>query len=144
MKLARQLLSRSLQNGWPGKGDHFSLDQRIRTMCLTAIINCPEKRQHVRHNCEADIRWSQFNRTNFFAATLLNFSESGVYFETTHDLKPGTTIFLDMRSVPSCRIDCMHHDRPRLVSLGEVKRRVTLSGKTQSYFGVGVRYPFPD
>ena len=113
-------------------------------MCLTTDIKCSEKRRHLRHNCEAGIEWSQFNGTHFFAATLLNFSESGVYFETTHDLKPGTTIFLDMRKVPSSRIDGMHRERPRLVSLGELKRRVDLSGKTRSYFGVGVRYPFPD
>jgi hypothetical protein len=98
----------------------------------------------VRHNCEALIRWSQFNKTVFFDATLLNFSENGIYFETAHDLKPGTTIFLDMKRVSPSRFNCMDHERPRLVSLGEVKWRIDLSGKTQSNFGYGVSYPFSD
>ena len=57
-------------------------------------IKNTEKRRHVRHKCEAIIEWSYFNQETSFEAKLLNFSESGVYFKTGHDLKPGATIFL--------------------------------------------------
>ena len=111
-------------------------------MLPAANIKCPEKRRQARHNCEAVIRWSLFNQTIFFDATLLNFSESGVYFETAHDLKPGTAIFLDMKMVTPGRINFLEYKQPRLISLGEVKWCANLSGEVQSNFGVGVGYPF--
>jgi len=102
-----------------------------------------EKRKHVRHQCEAVIEWSYFNQKIYFEAKLLNFSESGVYFETGHSLKPGATIFLKMEMVSSSEFNSLDHERPRSVSLGEVKWRTDLSGSDRSYYGVGVRYPFP-
>lgn len=111
-------------------------------MGLTNKITNSEKRRHLRHKCEAIIEWSYFNKEIFFDAKLLNFSESGVYFETAHDLKPGGTIFLKMKMVPSSKNNSLIHERPRSVSLGEVKWRIDLSGSDQSYYGVGVRYPF--
>jgi hypothetical protein len=96
----------------------------------------------MRHSCEATIKWSQFNKAIYFDATLMNFSERGVYFETAHELRPGTAIFLDMKTVPSDKIIFKDHKRPRLVSLGEVKWCVNLSEDIQSKFGVGVGYPF--
>ena len=111
-------------------------------MLPTANTKCPEKRRHVRHSCEATIKWSLFNKAIYFDATLMNFSESGVYFETAHDLKPGTAVFLDMTIGPSDQIIFKDLKRPRLVSLGEVKWCVNLSGEIQSNFGVGVGYPF--
>ena len=96
----------------------------------------------MRYRCKSIIKWSLFNQTLFFDATLMNFSENGVYFETAHDLKPGTAIFLDMKTVCSDKINFKDHKRPRLVSLGEVKWCVNLSGEVHSNFGVGVSYPF--
>jgi hypothetical protein len=110
---------------------------------LTNKITNAEKRGYVRRNCEGIIRWSYFNSKDYFDAKLLNFSEGGVYIETAYDLKPGCTIFLDMKMVPSSKINSPSHERPRLVSLGEVKWRVDLSGCGQTYCGVGVGYPFP-
>ena len=106
-------------------------------------IENTEKRRQVRHKCEADIEWSYFNRTVNFDAKLLNFSEGGIYFETGHDLKPGATIFLKMDMVSSNNIHPLDPERPRSVSLGEVKWCVDLSGSDQSNYGVGVGYPFP-
>ena len=97
----------------------------------------------MRHKCEAIIEWSYFNKEIYFDANLFNFSKSGVYFETGHDLKPGATIFLKMKMVSSSKINSLDHGRPRSVSLGEVKWHIDLSGRDQSYYGVGVRYPFP-
>ena len=112
-------------------------------MTLANKIQNAEKRGNVRHNCEANIKWSYFNQEIIFDAKLLNFSKSGVYFETAHDLKPGVTIFLNMIIVSSSKLNCLDQERPRLVSLGEVKWRNDLSGSDQPYYGVGVRYPFP-
>ncbi len=112
-------------------------------MGLANKIENTEKRRQVRHKCEAIIEWSYFNREINFDAKLLNFSESGVYLETTHDLKPGTMIFMKMKMVTSSKINCLNHEHPRSVSLGEVKWRIDLSGSDQSSYGVGVRYPFP-
>ena len=113
-------------------------------MGVTDKIKNKEKRRHVRHKCEAAIEWSYFNKEIYFDAKLHNFSESGVYFKTGHDLKPGATIFLKMKMVSSSKINSSHHELPRSVSLGEVKWRINLSGSDQSCYGVGVRYPFPN
>ncbi len=112
-------------------------------MGLANTIENTEKRRQVRHKCEAAIEWSYFNKEVYFDAKLLNFSADGVYFETGHDLKPGATIFLKMDMVSSIEIDSFVHERPRSVSLGEVKWQTDLSRSGQSIFGVGVRYPFP-
>lgn len=113
-------------------------------MGLANKIENTEKRRQVRHKCEAIIEWSYFNREINFDAKLLNFSESGVYFETGHGLKPGATIFLKTKVVSPSKINSLDHEHPRSVSLGEVKWRIDISGNDQSYYGVGVRYPFPN
>ena len=111
-------------------------------MNLTYKKNNIEKRAHIRHNCEAVIKWSYFNKKTCFDAKLLNFSENGIYIETSHDLKPGTTIFLQMNIDYSFKSYSPAHPRPRSISLGEVKWRTDLSGSDQSCYGIGVRYPF--
>ena len=113
-------------------------------MGLAIKIENTEKRRQVRHKCEGIIEWSYFNRALNFDAKLLNFSEGGIYFETGHDLKPGATIYLKMNMVSSGKINSLDPERPRSVSLGEVKWRINLSGRDESYYGVGVRYPFPN
>lgn len=112
-------------------------------MNLAHKIQNTEKRKYLRHKCEATVECSYFNKENYFDAKLRNFSKSGVYFETGHDLKPGATIFLKMILVSSSEIKSLDHERPRLVTLGEVKWRIDLSGSDQPYYGVGVRFPFP-
>ena len=113
-------------------------------MNLANKIQHTEKRKDLRHKCDASIEWSYFNKDVCFDAKLLNFSKSGVYFETGHDLKPGRTILLKMPMVASSRFSSLDDERPRSVSLGEVKWRTDLSGKDRSYYGIGVRYPFPN
>ena len=114
-----------------------------KAMNLAYKTKNTEKREHVRHNCEAIIKWSYFNTATYFDAKLLNFSKSGVYFETGHSLKPGSTVFLKMTTVSSSEINSLDHAHPRSISLGEVKWRINLSGRDKSYYGVGVKYPVP-
>ena len=113
-------------------------------MGLANKIENTEKRRHVRHECEATIEWSYFNKEIYFDAKLLNFSKDGVYFETGHGLKPGATIFMKMEIDSLINFKSLDHDGPRSVSMGEVKWRIDLSGNDQSNYGVGVRYPFPN
>ena len=111
-------------------------------MGLANKIDNTDKRGDVRHKCEAFLKWSFFNKEIYFDAKLLNFSESGVYFKTGHDLKPGATIFLKMEMVSSSNFNFLDHEHPRSVSLSEVKWRIDLSGSDQPDYGIGVRYPW--
>jgi len=111
-------------------------------MILTNKIENTEKREHVRHNCEADLEWSYFNKAKYYDAKLLNFSEGGVYLETGRELKPGVTIFMKIKMLPSSMIDSLEHVHPRSMSLGDVKWCVDLSGKGHSCYRVGIRFPF--
>jgi hypothetical protein len=105
-------------------------------------IQHPEKRKEPRHNCEAMIECSYFNKEKCFDAKLLNFSSSGVYIETDHDLKPGSTILLKMIKFASSRFSSLDHERPRTVTLGEVIWRSDLSKSEKVDYGIGVKYPF--
>ncbi|MBW2410858.1 MAG: PilZ domain-containing protein, partial [Deltaproteobacteria bacterium] len=89
------------------------------------------------------IAWSYFNQNACFDARLINFSQNGVYFQTDRELKPGVSIFLNMKKISSGMIEANDHQRPRSVSLGEVQWCIDLSGRNRSCFGVGVRFPFP-
>ena len=113
-------------------------------MSLAHEIQNPEKRKNRRHNCEANIECSYFNKKNCFDAKLLNFSQSGVYFETGHDFKPGCTILMKMKTAFPSKFNSKDQQRPRSVSLGEVKWRIDLSVSENSRYGLGVRYPFPN
>ena len=112
-------------------------------MGLANKIENTEKRRHVRHKCEAAIEWSYFNKEIYFDAKLLNFCEGGIYIETSHDLKRGTMIFLKMKMDSLIKLNSLDHGGPRSVSMGEVKWHIDLSGNDKTYYGVGVRYPFP-
>ena len=131
-----------MQNSETEKQNHIFTDREIMVVGLANNFKNTEKRKHARHKCDAFITWSYFNKEIFYWAKLLNFSESGVYFETEHDLKPGVSLFMNMRLVPAGKNKAIVPKCPRSVSLGEVKWRVDLSGSDQSYYGVGVKYPF--
>jgi hypothetical protein len=113
-------------------------------MGLIDHITSMEKRRHERHSCEATVEWSYFNKNAFFNAKLTNYSAGGVYLETDHHLKPGTTIFLKIKMVPSRKLDIFDHEQPRIVSLGEVKWCIDLAKKGESSFGIGLSYPFSE
>ena len=123
-------------------GNPFLLVKDKSAMSFAHQRQYPEKRNARRHKCELMIECAYFNQENYFDAKLRNFSYSGVYIETAHDLKPGCTILLKMTQICSTNFNFADNDRPRSVSLGEVKWRVDLSQGAKSYYGVGVRYPF--
>jgi hypothetical protein len=112
-------------------------------MGLTHKKEITDRRRHARIRCEAAIAWSYFNQDAYFDARLINFCKNGVYFETDRELKPGVSIFLNMKRISSGMIEATDHQCPRSVSLGEVQWCIDLSGRDQSCYGIGVRFPFP-
>ena len=112
------------------------------------MIKTTDKRADKRHDCNAKIRWGQFNRIesnygqeNYYRARALNFSESGLYFEGKYPLKPGITILFRIE-VSGCKVsntagcECL-----RTISLAEVKWCRDLVKNGESYFGIGAQYP---
>lgn len=123
----------------PGKVEFFTVMQSIKAT---------EKRTERRHKCEAKIKWMQFNRITFnygtensYRARVLNFSKSGLYFETAYPIKPGMTILFRIE-VSGCKAsnleDC---ECIRTFSLADVKWCRDLVKDGESYFGIGARYP---
>lgn len=112
------------------------------------LIKATEKRTERRHECEAKIKWTQLNRITFnysqeifYHARALNFSESGLYFETEYPLKPGMTILFRIevfRRKASNLEDC---ECLRTISLADVKWCRDLIKNGKSYFGIGASCP---
>ena len=112
------------------------------------LIKATEKRTERRHACEAMIKWTQFNRIAFhygheiyYHARVLNFSKSGLYFETTDSLKPGTILLFRLEASRCGASDSEDYECLRTISLVEIKWCQDLHQNGESYFGIGARYP---
>ena len=111
------------------------------------MIKTSDKRTDKRHECSARIKWRRFNRIEsnygpeiFYGASALNFSESGLYFESKYPLKPGITILFRLEA-SDCEVSNSEGFRSiRTISLAEVKWCRDLAGMGESYFGIGARY----
>ena len=68
---------------------NYFQDKRAKTMHLQDDITIAEKRNTIRHKCEASIDWSYFNQGVYHEAKLLNFSKGGLYLETAADIFGG-------------------------------------------------------
>lgn len=117
---------------------------------MIQMIKATEKRTDKRHACDAKIKWTQFNRTTFnydqeifYCARVLNFSESGLYFETAYPLKPGTTVLFRLETFRCGASDSEGYECLRTISLIEIKWCQDLLKGGESYFGIGARYPIP-
>ncbi|MGD9080742.1 MAG: hypothetical protein PVG96_15455 [Desulfobacterales bacterium] len=107
-----------------------------------------EKRKDRRHACDARIKWSYFNRTTFHyekeifhPARVLNFSKSGLYFETIYSLKPGTILLFRSNAFDKKTSDFEGSECLRSISLIEIKWCQEFLWNGESYFGIGARYP---
>ena len=105
----------------------------------TSLIS-DERRSEKRFDCEAKIKWSYFNKGRFFDAKILNCSPNGNYFETPHEIKPGSTILIRLDTLFSKSIRCDDPLYLRTVYLAEVKWCKKSSENGDSYFVVGVRH----
>ncbi len=111
-----------------------------KTTANKAFAADKEKRIYERYNCEAIIKWSYFNNDKFFDAKVYNISRNGIYFETPHAIRQGTTIFIRTETLFSKNMRLNELECLRTVSLGEVKWCHELSKDDLSYYGVGVRH----
>jgi hypothetical protein len=114
------------------------------------MIKDAEKRRDRRHDCDARIKWTQFNRTTFdygqeifYQARVLNFSKSGLYFEIGCHLKPGSTILFRIETPGCVAFDEEGCQSLRTISLVETKWCQDILKNGESYFGIGARYPIP-
>ena len=112
------------------------------------MIKDTEKRIDRRHDCDAKIKWTYFNRTAFnygqeifYRARALNFSESGLYFETTYPLKPATILVFRSEGFSKKVSDFEGYHCVRSISLVEIKWCQEFLRNGESYFGIGARYP---
>ena len=109
-------------------------------MIANKIVVKEKRRIEERYNCEAKIKWSYFNKSSFYDATILNFSRNGIYFETPHEIKSGTTILIQVETLLSKNMRSDESLCLRTVSLADVKWCNESSKDGVSNFGVGVRH----
>ena len=112
------------------------------------MIKDTEKRKDSRHECDARIKWTYFNRTTFnysqeifHRARVLNFSKSGLYFETTYSLNSGTILLFRSEAFDKKVPDFEGCECLRSISLVEIKWCQEFLRDGESYFGIGARYP---
>ena len=98
------------------------------------------RRKAERYRCEARIKWSYFNRDRFHDAKISNFSQDGIYFETPHKIKPGTTILIRLETLTSNQMKSAEGVCLRTVSLADVKWCTKSSTDGDNNYGVGVRH----
>jgi len=99
-----------------------------------------EKRAFERHCQEVPITVAYFNTNRYYLATMLNYCEGGLYFESDFAFQPRTSLYIrieeEMSESPGAEI----HNGFRSVALGEVKW-CTETGKGEpGKYGVGVKY----
>jgi hypothetical protein len=114
------------------------------------MIKVTEKRKDRRYNCDGRIKWTYFNRTTFnfsqevfYRARVLNFSKSGLYFETTDSLKPGTILLFRSEAFAKKVLYLEGFQCLRSISLVEIKWCQEFLANGESYFGIGAKYPIP-
>jgi len=99
-----------------------------------------EKRSSDRHPREVPITVAYFNTNRYHCATLLNYSEGGVYFESDFAFQPRTSIYLRIEKKLVDLPDRQVHNGFRSVALGEVKWCKEINKGESSKYGMGVKY----
>ena len=98
------------------------------------------RRRAERYRSDARIKWSYFNRNRFYDAKVSNFSQDGIYFETPHKIKPGTTILIRLETLTSNNMKSAEAVCLRTVSLADVKWCTKSSTDDDNNYGVGARH----
>ena len=109
-------------------------------MTVNKALVTDTRRMEKRYDCEAKIKWSYFNKGNFYDAKILNFSRNGIYIETPHEIKPRTTILIRAETLLSKNMRSDESLLLRTVFLADVKWCNESSKDGGSNFGVGVRH----
>ena len=101
-----------------------------------------DKRMHERSNCKGIIKWSYFNRSNYFDGKLFNFSSKGFYFETSEAIKTGATIFMQLTKYFPENLSSNDKKLLRNVCIGEVKHCKEIPKDDSTRYGVGIKFIF--
>ena len=99
-----------------------------------------EKRLAERSDCKGIIKWSYFNKSNYFGGELLNFSHQGFYFETSEAIKTGATILIQLKKIFPENLSSDDKELLRNVCLGEVKHCNEIHKNDSTCYGVGIKY----
>lgn len=99
-----------------------------------------EKRSCDRHCQEVPITVAYFNSNLYRSATMLNYSEGGIYFESDFAFQTRASIYIrieeKMTDLPEGKI----HNGFRSVALAEVKWCKEINIGESSKYGMGVKY----
>jgi hypothetical protein len=99
-----------------------------------------ENRSCDRHCQEVPITVSYFNNDRYYGATLLNYSEGGLYFESDFAFKSGTSIYIRLEKKLTDLSEGKIHYGFRSATLGKVKWCKEISNKEAFRYGTGIRY----
>jgi hypothetical protein len=99
-----------------------------------------EKRTGDRYDQKACITWAYFNTDHFYSGKLLNYSESGLCFESEFKLRPGATIYIRLDNFQPDLSDCALHEGFRTVSLGEAKWCKEIYVVGSHNYAIGIKY----
>lgn len=99
-----------------------------------------ERRAERRYDCEVIISCSYFNRNQTFHGRVLNYSESGIYFECPSFFKEKSVILIKSLERLSISAPGDVYCAPRTVSLAEVKWYKKMSDTKISRYAMGAGY----
>ncbi len=86
-----------------------------------------EKRDYERYDYEAPIEYKHYDKNEYYAAKMYNYSMGGMYFKSDYDIQLGANIYIKMNTYSA--------DTP-----GKVTWCKEYSASDSSYYGVGVQY----
>lgn len=99
-----------------------------------------EKRSCERHCQVVPITVAYFNTNRYYFATMLNYSEGGVYFESDFAFQPRTSIYIRIEKKIEDLSGGEIHNGFRSVALGEVKWCKEINKDESARYGIGVKY----
>ncbi len=98
------------------------------------------KSAHSRHKCEAEITVRQLNDEKTFIAKMLNYSNTGMYFEADSFFKEGSILYTRMTDGFVIHYDPEPDEKPHKVRFAEVRWCKEIIKDDCNRYGVGVKY----
>ena len=107
---------------------------------LGKLSGYKNKRGDRRLNEEASLTWRFLNSYDSYNGRMLNFSKSGMYFESGSFLKERATIYFRLTDCKGFVPDSKRYEGMRGVSLGEIRWCREMKKQNSTCFGTGVKY----
>jgi hypothetical protein len=109
-----------------------------------SMLTTPEHRSHERRECPggAEVSYSFFNRTRFYGAQLLNFSDRGVYFTSRQPLLKGTIVLMRFDRSSSGRSATDWAGLPCSLALAEIRWCQPCEEAPETVFKIGAQFMF--